>query len=65
MNRRGPMVIEGVRYYPFRVRLRLTNGRQCNWIRYAPAWVYAREAVARELDANGLEAKSGTIREAF
>jgi hypothetical protein len=43
--------IEGVTYYPFRVRFRLADGRRRVWIRYAPALQYAYESLNREWSA--------------
>lgn len=43
--------VEGVPYYRFRVRFRLADGRVRRWVRWAPAMMFARDAVGRELFA--------------
>ena len=60
------MYVEGVRYYPFRIRYRLADGKRRSMKRWAPALVYMRESALRELlDRFGLEGiapNSVTIR---
>lgn len=48
----APRFIEGVPYYRFRVRFRLADGRVRRWVRWAPAMMFARDAVGRELWAH-------------
>ncbi len=60
--------IEGVPYYRHRVRFTLADGRVRRWVRWAPAMMSAREAVARELfetfGAVGVKPHSCTIEAA-
>lgn len=50
------MLVEGVLYHRFRVRYTLATGQRRVMIRWAPALVYMRESVLRELvDRYGLE----------
>lgn len=60
------MIVEGVTYHRFRVRYTLSDGRRRCMTRWAPALVYAREAVLRELverfGLEGIKANSVTIR---
>jgi hypothetical protein len=49
--------VEGVPYYPHRVRFQLADGRRRSWVRWSPGFPWVREEVARELDARfGIEA---------
>lgn len=61
-------VIEGVVYYRFEVRFQLADGRRRVWKRWAPAKMYARESVARELadrfGLNGVKPRSCSIEAA-
>lgn len=43
------MVVEGVRYYRFHIRFRLADGTRKRITRWAPALMYMRESLAREL----------------
>lgn len=61
------MIVEGVRYYRFIVRFRWADGRRARWVRWAPAVVFMREQLIRELDAKDIESemlrpRSCTIR---
>lgn len=55
-KRECPLIVEGVAYWPYRVEFWVGKKRY-RWVRWAPADMYAREAVARELDARGLVAR--------
>lgn len=46
---KAPLLIEGVRYYPFIVRYRLADGRRRRMRRWSPGFPWVREEVAREL----------------
>lgn len=50
----GYREIEGVRYWRFRVRFRLADGRVRVWTRWSPGFPWIREEIARELEARGL-----------
>ena len=56
------LILEGVRYVPFRVRFHLTDGRRRSWRRWAPALQYATESTFRELDANGINIRPQSLR---
>jgi len=43
------MIIEGVRYYRFRVTFRMTTGQRRSWIRWSPGQPWVFEEVGREL----------------
>ncbi len=66
MKRRRLFSIEGVRYYPFRVRYTLADGRRRSMIRWSPGPPWVREEVARELtdrfELDGIKAGSVSIR---
>lgn len=56
------MILEGVPYYPFVVRFRLTNGKRRRWVRWSPGHPWVRNEVARELIATfGDEIKNGSV----
>jgi hypothetical protein len=41
--------VEGVPYYPHRVRFQLADGRRRSWVRWSPGAPWVREEVGREL----------------
>ncbi len=60
------LIVEGVRYYPFRVRYTLADGRRRRMTRWSPGFPWVREEIARELDdrfgIDGIAPGSVTIR---
>jgi hypothetical protein len=60
------LIIENVEYQRYLVTFRLSSGARRRWVRWAPAMVFAREAVARELvdrfGLDGIAPKSVSIR---
>jgi hypothetical protein len=60
--------IEGVTYYPYKVRFRLADGRRRFWIRWSPGDPWVRDEIAREIaerfGLDGVKKASVTIRAA-
>ncbi len=48
-RKRESMSVEGVRYFPYRVRFALLDGTRKRWIRWSPGYPFVRSEVAREL----------------
>jgi hypothetical protein len=56
VKRARTLVLEGVRYYPFRVRFRLASGQRRRWIRWSPGFPWVQAEVQRELqDTFGID----------
>lgn len=53
---------EGVPYQRYVVQFRLASGERQRWIRYAPAYVYMRGAIVRELSERDLDVLPGSCR---
>lgn len=51
------MIVEGVPYYRFLITFRWADGRRARWVRWAPAEMYMRESLERELCARGIESE--------
>ncbi|MFZ5896432.1 MAG: hypothetical protein ACOY0T_35590 [Myxococcota bacterium] len=58
--------IEGVSYYRFCIRYRLSDGRRLTMIRYSPGYPWVHEEITRELverfGLDGIKPGSVTIR---
>jgi len=63
-----PISVEGVHYWRFVVRYRLSDGRRRRLVRWSPGYPWVREEICRELadrfGLNGIWPKSVTIKQA-
>ncbi len=54
------MIVEGVTYYPFRIRFTLSNGKRRVIVRWSPGRPWIPGEIAREFHDRGIDVKRGS-----